>query len=143
MGHLISICPKTLFVVEDEGGAMCGYVGAVPNNAHYMETLHKTYMPHLSEKYGHDDVMKGPGRACTDETWRAPTSATLYLNFTAECAKECVRKRILNSVFSVVKACGSKMIYYELKEEEDFDFYLKLGFCPLDMTNDRLLCRAL
>jgi len=142
VGSLISICPKTLFVVEDDQGTICGYVGAVPNNSNYLDSLHNQYIPHLNDKYGHDDIMKGSNLS-TDETWRSPTSSTLHLKFTSECAKECVRKRILNSVFSVVKACGSKIIYYELKNEEDFDFFLKLGFCPVDMTNERLLCRAL
>ena len=141
MGPYLSICPKTFFVVEDEEGQMCGYVAAVPNNYKYLDSLHNNYIPHLKDKYGHDDVITPT--LSTDESWRSTTSSTLVLKFTSECVKECVRKRILNSVFSVVKACGSKMIYYELKNEEEFDFYLKLGFCPVDMANERLLCRAL
>lgn len=141
IGSYLTVCPKTFFIIEDFQGGICGYVAAVPCNKNYVDSLQETWIPNMKEKYVDEDMVCP--NLVTSEEWKLPTSSSLVIKLTSEAAKECVIKRILNSVFSVLKACGSTTVYHELKHDIDFDFYLKLGFCPVDNVTEKLLCRPL
>jgi len=51
VGLYTSLCPKTLFMIEDEQKQLCGYVAATPNNNLFTRQIADKWLPELKEKY--------------------------------------------------------------------------------------------
>lgn len=139
IGAFRNVSPKTLFVVEDIHG-LCGYFAAVPNNKTFADEYNEKWIPMLSKKL-HNSETVTPLPEFRD--WHSHLSSHISMKMSSRVRNECVIKRILNSVLSVLKTAGSTTVYHHLRSEDDLDLFVKLGFYPVENVSEKLLWRHL
>lgn len=146
LGMFATICPKTLFLVEDDNREVCGYIAAVPDNKHFAEQAVETWLPEMQKKYEHLTTTSGGvfeiPLPITAE-WKLPSASHIVVRMNNKVHRECVIRRLLNSVLSVLKTTGASTVYHKIEKNEDLDLFMEMGFFPVSEADDKLLWRAL
>lgn len=141
VGLFTSICPKTLFLVEDDK-EMCGYIAAVPDNKYFSEQVTGKWLPEMKKKYEHlEEEINFP--FTISEDWKLPSASHLVMRMNPKVHNECAFRRILNSVLSVLKTSGATTVFHKIENESDLDYFMELGFFPISDVEKKLLWRAL
>jgi len=140
IGSYKTLCPKTLFLVEDKANSVCGYIAAVPNNKQFASEYQEKWIPSTSEKFKDNNFIS---TFTGLPEWHCEKASHITFKLTENVRDECVIRRILNSVLSVLKTSGSTTVYHQPTNDSDFNLFLKLGFYPIENNTDRILWRNL
>ena len=143
VGMFLTISPKTFFLVEDDK-QICGYIAAVPDNKHFTECVSDMWLPTMKTKHDFDtseDIPSTPENCSTD--WKSSSASHIVVRTNQKLRNECVFRRMLNSVLSVLKTSGATVVYHKLSRTEDSELFLELGFFPVNEADDKLLWRSL
>lgn len=140
IGAYLSVCPKTLFTVEDKSG-VCGYVAAAPDNQHFHDCATKSWLPEMKSKYVDGDCGSLP--YSDFDGWKSDSSSHVTIRLNSRVRNPAVLKRVFSSVLSVLKSTGSQTVYYQLSPNDDMDLFTKLGFRFVENVEVRIAFRAL
>jgi len=143
VGVYAAVCPKNLFIIENESKEVCGYVAAVPDNKRFSEQISEQWLPAFKERYqGLENDITMPHMK-ESEDWRVPTASHLIIKVDPKVHQECAFRRVLNSTLSVLKTSGAMTVYHRLTNDSDLDLFVELGFFPVNESDHKLLWRAL
>lgn len=143
VGVFASVCPKNLFLIEDEEKELYGYIVAVPDNKRFTEQVTEVWLPDFKSKYAEYKGDVNISCSMESEDWNLPNASHLILKLDAKVHQQCSFKRILNSVLSVLKTSGATTVYHRLVNDFDFDLLVELGFFPVSEVDSKLLWRSL
>ena len=142
IGVFSSFNSKTLFLIEDEEKELCGYVAAVSDNKQFVDHITEKWLPELNTKYSEMKIDKKLPHEDKSDDWKAPNSSHFILKLDSKVYAECVLKRVINTVLSVLKTSGATTVYHKLDSVTSQEFFMELGFFPVQ-GNEKMFWRSL
>lgn len=135
VGMFLSCSEKTVFLIEDEEKELCGFIAAVPDNSKYINHVTEKWLPDIKSKYNEAAVSARPLEQ-RSEDWKLATSSHFVMKLAPKVYHECVLKRVINTVLSVLKTSGATTVYHKVNPEISFDLFVELGFFPVQSTSN-------
>jgi len=144
MGMFLSYNPKTSFLIEDDEKELCGFVAAVADNNKFVSHVTEQWLPNIKSRYNEAAVTSKPLEERPDE-WKQSTSSHFVMKLSPRVYTECVLKRVINTVLSVLKTSGATTVYHKVNPEISLDLFVELGFFPVQGTSadEKLFWRSL
>ena len=144
MGMFLSYNPKTAFLIEDEEKEICGFVAAVADNNKFLSHITEQWLPNIKSRYNEGAVTSKPLEERPDE-WKQSTSSHFVMKLSPRVYAECVLKRVINTVMSVLKTSGATTVYHRVSPEISVDMFVELGFFPVQGTtaDEKIFWRSL
>ena len=144
VGMFLSYNQKTVFLIEDEEKELCGFVAAVADNNKFVNHVTEQWLPNITSKYNEAAVTSKPLEQRSDE-WKQSTSSHFVMKLSPRVYGECILKRVINTVLSVLKTSGATTVYHKVNSEISLDLFVELGFFPVQGTSseEKLFWRSL
>jgi len=142
IGVFSSFNSKTLFLIEDDEKELCGYVAAVSDNKQFVDHITDKWLPEVNTKYSETKTDRKLPHVDKPDEWKAPNSSHFILKLDSKVYEECVLKRVINTVLSVLKTSGATTVYHKLDGVTNQDFFLELGFFPVQ-GDEKMFWRSL